>query len=201
MAEEQTEHATMSQVKAMIRRKKRRHPEHGSHGLNIYPMMDMMTILLVFMVMQFASSTAAVIQESSELRLPYSTSPAQLGEAVPVQISRGQIVVDGTRVVDLRNGTVDASDKQGGSTGFLITPLYRELTRIRDLRKLIAERNPSRPFTHEVQILADYRTPFRTLSEVIYTLGQTEFSKLHFVSNSADEIGRTPADLPSLRAD
>jgi biopolymer transport protein ExbD len=32
-----------------------------------------------------------------------------------------------------------------------------------------------------VQIIADRRTPFRTLSEVIYTLGQAEFAELHFV--------------------
>ena len=32
-----------------------------------------------------------------------------------------------------------------------------------------------------VQIIADRRTPFRTLSEVVYTLGQAEFAELHFV--------------------
>lgn len=173
--------ATAAQVKSIIRRKLRKHEPEVHLGLNIYPMMDMMTILLVFMVMQFASSTAAVIQDSEELRIPYSTSTLELGDAVPVQISRSAIVVDGERVLDLRNGLVDPSQKQGGASGFLISPLARAMAEIRDLKKLIAARNPRRPFTGDVQIIADRHTPYRTLTEVIYTLGQAEFKNLRFV--------------------
>ena len=187
MAEE--EQASMAAVKREIRRRIAKHPEPEGHGLNIYPMMDMMTILLVFMVMQFASSSAASITQSNELRIPYSTTEIEMGEATPIQISRSAIVVDGETVLELRNGLVDPSQKQGGGTGFLITPLFREMGRIRDLQKLIEQRTPSRPFKGMVQIIADKRTPFRTLSEVIYTLGQTEFSNLRFVTNKTRTIG------------
>ncbi|MBO6939249.1 MAG: biopolymer transporter ExbD [Deltaproteobacteria bacterium] len=188
MAEEE-EQASMGAVKREIRRRIAKHPEPEGHGLNIYPMMDMMTILLVFMVMQFASSSAAAITQSEELRIPYSTTEIEMGEATPIQISRNAIVVDGNTILELRNGLVDPSQKQGGGTGFLITPLFREMGRIRDLQKLIEQRTPSRPFKGEVQIVADSRTPFRTLSEVIYTLGQTEFSNLRFVTNKTGSIG------------
>ncbi len=172
---------TMGEVKRLIRRKLRKRAAEEHHGLNIYPMMDMMTILLVFMVMQFASSTAAVVQETDELRLPYSTSSAELSDAVPVQISRTEVSVDGELVLRLRDGWVGASDKQGGENGMLVMPLFRALGRIRDQKKMIAARNPNRPFAGNVQIIADKRTPYRTLSEVIYTLGQTEFNNLSFV--------------------
>ncbi len=33
----------------------------------------------------------------------------------------------------------------------------------------------------QLQIIADQRTPFRTLAEVLYTLGQSEFQHIHFV--------------------
>jgi len=188
MAEEE-EQASMGAVKREIRRRIAKHPEPEGHGLNIYPMMDMMTILLVFMVMQFASSSAAAITQSEELRIPYSTSEIEMGEATLIQISRNGIVVDGDTILELRNGLVDPSQKQGGGTGFLITPLFREMGRIRDLQKLIEQRSPSRPFKGAVQIVADERTPFRTLSEVIYTLGQTEFSNLQFVTNKTGSIG------------
>ena len=115
-----------------------------------------------------------------------------MGEATPIQISRNAIVVDGETVLELRNGLVDPSQKQGGGTGFLITPLFREMGRIRDLQKLIEQRTPSRPFKGEVQIVADQRTPFRTMSEVIYTLGQTEFSNIRFVTNKTGELGGGP---------
>lgn len=179
MANEQK--ATMGQVKALIRRKLRKHDPPEENFLNIYPMMDMMTILLVFMIMQFASSSAAIVQ-SSELQIPFSTSTVELEEAIPIQISRTEIVVDGDQVLNLRNGQVDSSQKQGGGTGFLITPLLTEMQQHRDRLKLIAQRNPSRPFRGQVQIVADKRTPFRTLAEVVYTLGQAEFKSMRFVA-------------------
>ena len=173
--------ATMGQVKALIRRKLRRVPEHEHNDLNIYPMMDVMTILLVFMIMTVANETADITQ-SDELSLPTSISHTPLEDALSVQISRTDIVVDGQPVLTLRTGVVDPSQKQGGANGFLITPLLTVMQQHRDRLKLIAERNPRRPFTGSVRIIADKRTPFRTIAEVVYTLGQSEFQELHFVA-------------------
>lgn len=181
------EKASMAHVKALIRKKLRRVPPFEDQGLNIYPLMDVMTILLVFMIMQFAQESGAVI-ETADLQIPYSTSKVELQQSLPVQITRTEIIVDGKQAVTLRNGVVDPSQKQGGGNGFLITPLHNVLTQHRDRLKAIARISPSRPFTGDVQIVADKRTPFRTLSEVIYTLGQAEFSNLHFVvlQNTSD---------------
>ena len=175
--------ASMSYVNRVVRAKLRRRAEPEHFGLNIYPMMDMLTILLVYMMAIFASSSAAAVQESSELRIPYSTSQVELSDAISVQISRGGVVVDGKSVLELRSGIVDPSLKQGGSSGFLITPLYKRLSEIRDRKKRTAQRFANQPFVGDVQIIADKRTPYRTLSEVIYTLGQTEFKNLRFVVN------------------
>lgn len=185
MAETTSEHDdrpySAGQVKSLIRRKLSRIEPHSEQGLNIYPLMDVMTILLVFMIMQFAQESAAIVQ-SDELQIPYSTSVTELEEAVSIQISRNQIVVENRPVLALRNGLVDPSQKQGGGTGFLITPLHDVLTQHRDrLRQIEQLSQGRRPFQGEVQIIADKRTPFRTLSEVIYTLGQSEFSSIHFV--------------------
>ena len=174
---------TMAHVKRVVRAKLRRRDDPDHAGLNIYPMMDMLTILLVYMMAIFATSTAAAVQESTELRIPYSTSEVELGDALPVQISRSEVVVDGKSILELRNGIVDPSLKQGGSSGFLITPLYKELSEVRDRKKRTAQRFANQPFVGEVQVIADRRTPFRTVSEVIYTLGQTEFKNLRFVVN------------------
>jgi len=173
--------ATMGQVKAIVRRRLRRVEPQEEIGLNIYPMMDMMTILLVFMIMQFAASAASITQ-STELQIPISTSQLTHELALNIEVSQTQIVVEGRPVVELRNnGQVDQSQKQGGGAGFLITPLLNEMQQHRDRLKLIAQRNPNRPFRGEVQIIADRRTPFRTLAEIIYTLGQSEFKSIRFV--------------------
>ncbi|MGB5813024.1 MAG: biopolymer transporter ExbD [Polyangiales bacterium] len=178
---------SMAYVNRVIRAKLRRRAEPEHFGLNIYPMMDMLTILLVYMMAIFATSSAAAVQESAELRIPYSTSKVELDDALGVQISRSEVVVDGKPILELRNGIVDPSLKQGGSSGFLITPLYKTLSEIRDRKKRTAQRFENQPFIGNVQIIADKRTPYRTLSEVIYTLGQTEFNNLRFVVNKKSE--------------
>ena len=181
MAEQdQDRPATMGDVKRIIRRKIAKHEEEGEVGLNIYPMMDMMTILLVFLIMSFASSNAEVVQ-SEELQIPTSTSDVEAAPSLGVVVSASEIVVEGKQILSLRNGKVDASQKQGGGNGWLITPLFNNLKQHRDRLKMIAARNTQRPFRGEVRIIADKRTPFRTLGEVIYSLGQAEFGAIRFV--------------------
>jgi biopolymer transport protein ExbD len=181
MAEEDdTRPASLADCRRIIRRKLRKREETEEVGLNIYPMMDMMTILLVFLIMQFASGAAEIVQ-SAELQIPTSTSEVEASEALSVILSSSEIVIEGKQVLALRNGKVDPSQKQGGGTGWLITPLYNNIKQHRDRLKLIASRNPRRPFRGEARIIADKRTPFRTLGEVIYSLGQAEFGALRFV--------------------
>jgi biopolymer transport protein ExbD len=182
MADEQSEQrpAKLADCKRVIRRKLRKHEATEEIGLNIYPMMDMMTILLVFLIMQFASGAAEIVQ-TQELQLPTSTSDVEAAQALSIVISTSEVVIEGERVIALRNGIVDPSLKQGGGTGWLITPLFNSLKQHRDRFKVIASRNPARPFRGEVRIIADKRTPFRTLGEVIYSLGQAEFGALRFV--------------------
>lgn len=174
------EMARTSDVKRIIRKRLRRMPEHEHQELNIYAMMDMMTILLVFLIQQFAT-TSANITQSAELQIPTSVSERAAEPAIVVTISQNDILVDGVRALSLRNGLVDPSQKNGGANAFLINPLLEPMQEKKELLKLIASRNPARPFTGEVQIIADRRTPYRTLIEVVYTCGQAEFKNVRFV--------------------
>lgn len=174
--------ASMAHVKQVIRRTLRKTPPHEENFLNIYPMMDIMVILLVFMVMQFAASSVSNIQQNDALQIPYSTSQMEPKDAMPLQVSRNEVAVDGEHVVSLRNGKVDPSQKQGGSKGFLITPLHEELKERAEMAKRIARQN-NRQFKGKAQIIADKRTPYRTISEVVYTLGQVGYKNIRFVVN------------------
>jgi biopolymer transport protein ExbD len=173
--------ATTSQVKRIIRRRNAKHPAHEELGLNLYPMMDMMTILLVFLIQSFAQSGAASVVQSAELEIPKSISKEDVEPALSLTISASEIVVEGKQALSLRNGQVDPGQKQGGSNGFLVTPLLSVLQQHRDRLKLIAQSRASKPFRGEVQIIADRRTPYRTLVEVLYTMGQSEFKAMRFV--------------------
>lgn len=189
MAEEE-KIATPSQVKRIIRRRIAKHPVHEEMGLNIYPMMDMMTILLVFLIQNFAQSSAANVVQSEELQIPQSTATAEVQPALSITISASEIVVEGKQALTLRNGQVDPSQKQGGSNGFLVTPLFNVLQAHRDRLKLIAQSQQNRPFRGEVQIIADKRTPYRTLVEVLYTMGQAEFKAMRFVLLKAGQVAQ-----------
>ena len=172
--------ATLGDCKRLIRRAVSRREVPEEVGLNIYPMMDMMTILLVFLIQTFASGAAQVVQ-SEELQIPTSSSQVEAAEALSIIISQSEVVVEGKHVLSLRNGKVDPSLKQGGGNGWLITPLYNNLKQHRDRLKMIAARNAQRAFRGEVRLVADKRTPFRTLGEVVYSLGQSEFGALRFI--------------------
>lgn len=179
--------ASMAQVKSIIRRKLRRAPEHTHEELNIYAMIDMMTILLVFLIMQFANSTSSKVTESAELQIPYTTSTEAVDNALTITISSKDVLApnaNGAQEPILKlsaTGQIEGSDKQGGSNGFLVTPLYKRMELHRERLKNIARVVKTQPFTGNVQIVADKRTPFRTLAEVVYTLGQTEFKHIRFV--------------------
>ncbi|MCA9600643.1 MAG: biopolymer transporter ExbD [Polyangiales bacterium] len=186
---EQNEHeiATPSQVKARIRRILSKQEPQEENFLNIYPMIDMMTILLVFLIMQFANSTSSKVTESAELQIPYTISREAVDNALTVTVSRREILAPDAKQVQEAlvtlnsSGQVDANDKQGGNTGFLIVPLLKRMELHRDRLKKIAQAHPDQPFTGTVQIIADKGTPFRTLADVIYTLGQCEFKHIRFV--------------------
>ena len=181
MSEENQPLATSSQVKRIIRRRLAKHQPHEELGLNLYPMMDMMTILLVFLIQSFAQSSAANVMQSEELQIPNSVAKTEVQPALSITISASEIVVEGKQALSLRNGQVDPSQKQGGANGFLVTPLLNMLQQHRDRLKLIAQSQSKRPFRGEVQIIADKRTPYRTLVEVLYTMGQAEFKAMRFV--------------------
>ena len=105
-SEETVKHAKLPDLKRIIRKKLSRREEEMETSLNIYPMMDMMTILLVFMIMNFATESARIMQ-SAELQIPTSISTVQAKAAIVVQISSTTIIVEGKPILQLRNGTVD----------------------------------------------------------------------------------------------
>ncbi|QQR91561.1 MAG: biopolymer transporter ExbD [Myxococcales bacterium] len=172
--------ANMSDIRRIVRRKLRKYEAPEENFLNIYPMMDMMTILLVFLIMQFAVTSADIVQ-SDQLQIPYSSSQKEAEESTSITIASNAIVFEDKNLMPLKDGLVDASQKQGGGNGFLVTALFKALESRREELKLIAQYRNDRQFEGDVRIIADKRTPFRTLSEIIYTCGQSQFSKMRFV--------------------
>jgi biopolymer transport protein ExbD len=185
--------ASMATYKRELRRaiaKNAAEPE--INFLNITAMMDMMTIILVFLLKSLSST--ATLPQSDDLKLPKSvleTQPDSAPDGLLVIVSKSQIIV-GESVVcpvppDAAQYGVEARYKRGSRNDYFIVPLGNALQSWRDSDKRIRAATGKDPSHSEAILVGDSRTPYRLLTEVMYTLGQTEFSKFHMMVLQADK--------------
>ena len=146
-----------------------------------------MTIILVFLLKSLSNSPASLPQ-SQDLQLPKSiltTEPDNESEGLAVIVSKSQIIVGETVVCPVRSGRGAVRDeakyKRGSRNDYFIVPLGSTLQAWRDSDKRIRMATGSDPTHSEAILIADSHTPYRLLTEVMYTLGQTEFSKFHMM--------------------
>jgi biopolymer transport protein ExbD len=142
--------------------------------LNITPMMDMMTIILVFLLKSFTSS-ATLVNMDQNMTLPPSMTRLAPKQAVPVTISKRVLLVEGEAVASITNGRVDPQLKRDGDNGYYITPLVDMLAKVARREKKVAEVTGQK-FDGELTIIADRSTPYRLLTEVLYSCGQAEYA-------------------------
>jgi biopolymer transport protein ExbD len=142
--------------------------------LNITPMMDMMTIILVFLLKSFTSSSE-LIQLDQNLQVPSSTTHLKPKEAVPITITRKVVLVEGSPVVPVNSGRVDPTYKPQGDNGYLIAPIKDKLDLIAKREMRVAERMGHK-FDGELMVVADKTTPYRLLTEVLYSCGQAGYA-------------------------
>lgn len=186
----QSKGASVVKFKSELRkaiRKNQREPEIDY--LNITAMMDMMVIILVFLLKGMSSSSASLPQ-SNDLTLPTSVMDGEPSEeGTLVVISKSQILVgnDPNPVVRLPSrdalatSGVEAKDKRGGPSDLYIVPLANALQATRQIDRQLREAKGLDPTGSEAIIVADATTPYRLLIEVLYTLGQSEYSKYHMM--------------------
>ena len=165
--------ASIAEYKAALRKAIRRNAaEPEVNFLNITAMLDIMTIILVFLLKSLAESSAAVPQ-SDDLRLPTSvltTEPAQ--EGIKVTVSKTQITVGDTVVVELPSreemvqSGAGARYKQGGRNDLYLVPLGNALSEARSVDKAVRQALGENTNVAEAVIIADETTPWRLLVEV-----------------------------------
>ena len=178
MAEDKHYVSPRMKAKKLYRKLQRRVPEAEDIGyLNITPMMDMMTIILVFFLKSFSVSVENV-SLSDEMMPPASSSKVKPHEAVEVTITRNAILVEDDTVAAVKRGEVDSSIKRDGQSGYLINPLHAILQKhTKRLQKIEKMTGGKMPFKGELVLIADQTTPYRLISEVLYTAGQAEYGK------------------------
>jgi biopolymer transport protein ExbD len=142
--------------------------------LNITPMMDMMTIILVFLLKTFSGSSATITFDQN-LKVPQSTTQLKPKEALAVTITKKVILVEGDGIAPITSGRVDPAVKRDGENGYYITPLVDILERHARKEKKVAELTGV-PWEAQLMLIADQTTPYRLLTEVLYSCGQAGYA-------------------------
>jgi len=141
--------------------------------LNITPMMDMMTIILVFLLKSFSSSTSTITFDQN-LQVPKSFTQLNPKLAVTVMVTKKVILVEGDAIAPVNSGRVDPAVKRDGENGYYITALVDILEKHARREKKVAEMTGQK-FEGQLMLVADQTTPYRLLTEVIYSCGQAGF--------------------------
>jgi biopolymer transport protein ExbD len=142
--------------------------------LNITPMMDMMTIILVFLLKSFTSS-ASTITFDQNLQIPKSSTQLKQKLALAVTVTKKVILVEGDAVAPINIGKVDPTVKRDGENGYYITPLVEVLEKHAKREKKVAELTGQK-FEGQLMLIADQTTPYRLLTEIIYSCGQAGYA-------------------------
>lgn len=142
--------------------------------LNITPMMDMMTIILVFLLKSFSSSTSTITFDAN-LQIPKSITQLNPKEAVTVMVTKKVILVEGDGIAPVNNGKIDPAVKRDGENGYYITPLVDTLEKYARKEKRVAELTGQK-YEAQLMLVADHTTPYRLLTEIIYSCGQAGYA-------------------------
>lgn len=169
------------------RRSKGRGEDEGA-SLTMNSFMDILVIMLVFLMKNFGDLPIKVAGQ--DLQVPKSNTQLVAEDMTSITISRGAILVNDQKAVDIKDGNVDKSQKKGGEASLYIQPLFDKLTEAnkKSQRNAEALRQKYEPV---VTIVADQTTPYRLITEVMYTAGQAELSKFKFavIKGDSKELG------------
>jgi len=184
---------TQREARKIVRKAVGRVPEgEDIRHLNIMPMMDMMTILLVAFIAQAATSATEL--NARTVKLPPTLSDDELpDDASTLVITKSGIVAsigkESKSLVQISNGQVECSAKEGGCLGRKINPLTSFLAAVRGELQSRPGFNPKKPL--ELMIIADRTTPYQVLVEVMYSAKQKEagFKRFRLIVQKSFPIG------------
>ena len=178
--------AGMATYKRLLRKEiRRRGGEQEINFLNITAMLDMMTIILVFLLKSMSASSAS-IPSSDDLKMPTSVLTSEATqEGLAIIITKSNILVDNNPVCpvppDATHGVEGKHKRSGGTNDLYIVPLANAAQSWRDRDVIVRAAMGKDTSSSEAIIIADQGMPFRLLTEVVFTLGQTSFAKFHLM--------------------
>ncbi len=187
------EKALADRIKA--KRKAKRSRDTGKTALGLNSMMDMMTIILVFLLKSYGEEPIVILPNTD---VPISVAENTPEDMTVITVNKEGIFMVRSRILEIEDGKVNGNFKKGGESGLIIEPLEAALRQEVEKLKSIAMAN-GKEFGGDMTIIADQKTNYRLLVEVMQTAIGTEFKRFRFavIQGSMKESGRY-ASAPEL---
>lgn len=166
----------MSRARSMrVRRGKKK---NTGFDVDITSLLDILTILLVFLLQSYNSS-GVIINVPKEISLPISKSESINNFGVNVQVSKSQIWVNDTEIVNTDDPAKEQKFDEGGRR---IVPLFNELVRLKETVKQAEKLSPEvKKFQGVVNLVFDKSLKYNYLKRVMYTCASAGYKEFKFV--------------------
>lgn len=148
---------------------------HRAGGLNLVSLMDIFTILVFFLMVN--SSDVKVMQQSSDVSLPLSTSDKPSRETLLVEVIGDAIIVQGRQVATLDDVSADGKHIPG---------LSEELEYRRERRQTIPEQGL------KVTVMADKSTEYRLLRRIMQTAVDVDYRQVRLAVEKQTDDASPP---------
>ncbi|MEM9624213.1 MAG: biopolymer transporter ExbD [Pseudomonadota bacterium] len=173
----------MSGVNAQRRRQRQK--KGKAAGLNLVSLMDIFTILVFFLMVN--SSEVEVLQSSSKIKLPDSTSEQRPDNNLVISVSQDDLVVQGrpvARIAELamlKEPTIDG---------------------LREELEYQANRRGETPEGgYEVTVMGDKELPYWLLKRILLTCQNTDFAQVSLAVNKVNGAGEELVDAGASATD
>jgi len=152
------------------RRRARQQKKGKAAGLNLVSLMDIFTILVFFLMVN--SSEVEVLQTSSNIKLPDSTSAQKPKNQLMISVDDESLLVQGRVVAKVAEVMADST--------LVIDGLQRELT------YQAARRGEMPEGGFEVTVIGDKALPYWLLKRILMTCQSTDFARVSLAVNKVE---------------
>lgn len=155
-----------------------RRKKENVFDIDITSLLDILTILLVFLLQSYNSS-GVVINVPKGIELPRSASESLNNFGVNIQVSKTNIWVDDTEVLNAETSDPANTFDEGGRR---IVPLYNELVKIKETIKASEKLSPdAKKFSGIANLVVDKSLKYSYLKRVMYTCAAAGYKEFKFV--------------------
>lgn len=155
-------------------RNRGRRPKREALDLDITSLLDILVIMLVFLLKSYNSS-GIILNVPKEIALPSSNSQSVNNYGVNIQVSTDTIWVDDQVVME----TEGPLKLRGGN---LISPLYNELVRRKNVIKQTQKTSPeAQKFSGIANLILDKTLKYNEIRKIMHTTAAAGFKTYKFV--------------------